>query len=410
GLAAWLGLEGRSRRLQLWAGAFFALATFFSHLVAFGLFAIAVATLEISGVLGNRAGLRAGAFRSRALLRLTASAGIFVPSAILFFGLSPSSSLPMAMRFNFEPFAKLSPFTRLLASGNPIADAAVLLAVAVLISTLWAMGRLAIDRRLGLVAASFFLTLVLLPYSALQSFFIDSRVAIAVVLVLLPAFRSRIPERCPERGPAGIGLAGLMLLMAVRTAVLVQQWSVWDEEYRRILASFDLVPRGSVLIAATAAPFEYAEDWVRTRTVAPPHEHTASYATIRRDAIVPGIFAKRGQNPLVFMPRSRSIGEIALGPIPRVGKSELLRRLAYRASAVRSELDRIGSLEQGVFIVAFHVKCTDWPMALSMAPAHCGDAFSIVEVKRRPPPFLARNLQEESPYQHNWLRWPGQST
>lgn len=404
GIAAWLGLEGRSRRLQLSAGALFALATFFSHLVSFGLFAIAVAMLEMWRVAANRTDLRSGASRLGALRRLAASAGIFVPAAALFFGLSPSSSLPAEPHFNFAPFHKLSPLTRLLASGQPVTDTGVLLGVLILLSALWATGRLAVDRRLGAVAAGFLLALLLLPYSALQSFFIDSRIAIAIVLVMLPALRSRLPGH----GPAGIGLAGLVLLMTVRTAALTQQWSVWDDEYRRIVSAFDLIPRGSVLIAASAAPFEYAAGWFSTRTVNPPHEHTASYATIRRDAIVPGIFAKRGQNPLVFSPPSPSVAEIALGPIPRAGKAEHLRRLAYRASAVRSELDRAGLAHQGVYVVAFHVRCADWPMALPIGATVCAEGFSIVEAQRRAPLFLVRHVRAETAHRPHPPRWTGQ--
>jgi hypothetical protein len=394
GIAAWLGLEGRSRRLQLSAGVLFALATFFSHLVAFGLFAIAVATLELSRAVAGRVAARPGTSRSAALRRLAASAGIFAPAAALFFGLSPSSSLPAEPRFNFAPFHKLSPLTRVLASGEPVTDTAVLLGVLILFAAFWATGRLALDRRLGLVAAAFLLALVLLPYSALQSFFIDSRIAVAAVFVALPALRSRRPRR--GTAGAGIGVAGLVLLMAVRTAALTQQWSVWDDEYRRIVAAFDLIPRGSVLIAASAAPFEYAAGWFSTRTVNPPHEHTASYATIRRDVIVPGIFAKRGQNPLVFSPPSRSIAGIALGPIPRVGEAGHLRRLAYRASAVRSELDGAGLAHQDVYVVAFHVKCADWPTALPMVAIVCAEGFSIMEVQRYAPLFLARHMREET--------------
>ena len=104
GLAAWLHLGRLSRGGQLAAGAAFAVVLLLAHMVAFGLFAVGIAALE----LGHAWTARLRALRSAAR-RLAASAAIFVPALALYLAASPANGLPLELRFDFTAWQKLSP-------------------------------------------------------------------------------------------------------------------------------------------------------------------------------------------------------------------------------------------------------------------------------------------------------------
>jgi hypothetical protein len=387
GLASWIALGRRSRVAQLACGFVFAWAVYFSHLVAFGLFAVGIAILEIAearAAIGSRPARDA---RRRAALRLASSSAIFAPPLGLHLWISASSELPFAARFNFDLYEKLSPLTRLLSSGQPVLDTAVLIAAASFLLYMAWTGQVRLRRKLAMVSAGFALCLILLPYSAMHSFFVDNRTAVAAAFVLMSSMVSRQPGRA-ER----IGWIVLLVLLAIRTAALTGYWSAADREIRGIVRSFDLIDRESVLIAATAVPFEYSAGWFYSRSVNPPHEHTASWATIGRDAIVPAIFAKPGQNPLVLEPPSPTLKRISLGPIPRVIWPRDFKRVAANAAKIRAELDQPGGSGRKVYIVSYDASCEDWSDDLRLRPVVCADDHSILEVER-PPTVKSRFLR-----------------
>jgi hypothetical protein len=374
GLAGWLALAAPERRgRQVALGCLVALLIFFCHLVAFGLFVIAVAAVELDGALAQRT--RRGATWTAALRpRLPAAWIAAAPLALFLLG-SPSSGLPPAPAFNFAPFEKLAPFTRLLSSGNPALDAFVLLAAAGLLGALVLSGRAALDRRLGLAAAALLLAQMIMPYSAMHSFFVDNRVASATALVLVSGLSTR---RAAPAGTERFGWGALALLLTLRSAALVQGWGAAQAELREAGAAFETLPRGSLLVGATATPFEYGTWWFATRSRNPPHEHTASLATITREAVVPAIFAKPRQNPLVFAPPSPMIKRMSLGPIPRLRAPRDFEALAQRLRAARAEMDAAGHAAQPILVFASDLACADWPPGYGFRPVACGSFFSIM--------------------------------
>ncbi len=372
GLAAWIALGARARRLQIATGCVFALLIFFCHLVAFGLFVIAVAAIELEAVLAERR-KRGGAVLPLLRARLPAALVAAAPLALFVIG-SPSSGLPPAPAFNFSPFEKLSPFTRLLSSGSPVLDAFVLTAAAALLAALIVLGRVRLDRRLGFAAAALFLAQMAMPYSAMHSFFVDNRVATATVLVLLSGLATR--NRAPSNTER-LGWGALALLLALRSAALVQGWGAAEAELREARSAFDALPRGSLLIGATPTGFEYGTYWFATRSRTPPHEHTASLATIEREAVVPAIFAKPRQNPLVFDPPTAMIKRMSLGPIPRLRVGWHFAALSQRLRLARAEMDAAGHADQPIFVFAADLACADWPPGFGFRPVACGSFFSI---------------------------------
>jgi hypothetical protein len=369
-LAAWMLLERRSRPAQVGIGTVFAVLIFLAHLVAFGLYAVAIAVMEL-----RRAWHRRSEGPAACIGRLAGSAAQFAPPLALYAAFSPSRALPVQFLFDYSAWGKLSPFTRVLSSGNPGADLATLGIALTAVALGLAAGRITLERRLALVAAAFLLLVLVLPYSALQSYFVDSRIAIAVFLVAAAAIR---PLAC---GPAGIGAVTvvLLLLVASRSCLLAGDWIAQDRGYAEVVAAFDRLPPGGLLVPASARPFELG-DWIVTRRTKPSHEHTAGYAVIDRGVIVPNLFAKPGQNPLVYAPALEEMRVLGRNPILRVLSDSDLRLLVDEAVRVAERRDDVRPALPGVFAVVYHRRCRDWPRDLPVRPVACGTDFSLMEI------------------------------
>ncbi len=376
GLAAWLHLEGRSRAAQLLAGALFGVLLFLAHMVAFGLFAIAIALVELVRAWRHRADGVWPAAR-----RLALSALVFLPALALFWAVSPASGLPLDLRFTFTAWQKLSPFTRLLSTGNTALDVATLAAVLLAVAALVASRRVALHGPLALVALVFVVLVLTLPYTAMGSYFLDMRVAIAAALMLVAAL---VPLRPAPRLTAAFA-AGLLLLVGVRGVAMAGDWAAQDRAYRDIKRVLAQLPEGAIVVPADAAPFEIGY-WVTTRMVRPAHEHSAAYAAIHSNAVVVNIFARKGQNPLNFTPELDELGALALNPVARAGDKALLRRFIRSVDAAARALQAThGSAAPPVYIAVFNRGCGNWPRGVPTRPISCGKDHALMRVVPRTP-------------------------
>lgn len=367
-MAAWLLLE-RRRRWQLAVGAVFALLIFLAHLVAFGLYAVAIAVVELRRVAVARMPTHA------AVRRLTGSAAQFLLPVLLFFWASPSGTLNLAVDFDFSVFGKIMPLARLLSSCNPSMDIATAAATVGVVAGALATRHLAVHAAGVLIAGVYLLLVMTLPYTMLGSYFLDSRIGIAAALVLASAFHLRNGAGTADAGAAVI----VVLLTAARSVGLVADWRSEDADYAKVLAALDTVPSGSVLVTAVGHAFELG-DWVATRYVKPSHEHTAHYLTMRKDVLVPNIFARRGQNPLVFASPLEELNRVAYNPVARIFTGDDARRLFEQVGPIADAKDRASPRITGVYVVAYRVPCSRWPTDLKIRPLRCETGFSLVEI------------------------------
>jgi hypothetical protein len=212
-----------------------------------------------------------------------------------------------------------------------------------------------------------------LPYTAMGSFFLDSRVGIAAAMLLVAAVRTRRIGRGDLRGAVAV----LVALTAFRNVGLAIDWRSHDGFYEEVLAGLDRLPAGSLVVPSSAVRFQHAAGWLASRDSWPPEEHAASYATIRRDAVVPNVFAKAGQNPLVLVPPNQAFRDLVRNPIFRVRTEDALERLVGSLRAYAATGDPLFG-EDRLFIVAFGRGCQDWPARTRVRLVHCGRGFSLV--------------------------------
>jgi hypothetical protein len=166
GCAAWLLLEPQSRRGQLAAMASFALLILFSHLVAFGLFAVAIAILEMEAAWHRRQeGTR------KILVRMAGAAMAFAPALLLYLVTSPTRNLPLALQYDQHDllFNKLSSFTRILSSGDTALDLVILGGAVLIVLVAFLRRSVSLEPGLAAVAAAFALLVLLMPHEAMTT-------------------------------------------------------------------------------------------------------------------------------------------------------------------------------------------------------------------------------------------------
>lgn len=298
GLAIWVRLQQAPAPKRLLVGSTFALAIFFSHLVAFGLYALWIAASELHELATSRS--RGWA---RTLGRTAVAVATLVPPVMLHFFMSETSEIT-ASGFYFKWFQKLRSVPGTLTSGSFAAD---MLGVAVLGIALVLL------RRNGTVtiAAKSKLPLIVLaiaycasPSGTLddKTHYIDARMPMAFFFLAAASCRVRTAGRVA--GHVLLCLTGCYLV--AKTILL----SVEARQFRELIgsytAAFDQMPRGSTLFVAHQADSRHAmRKMYHDRVASPPH--VASLASVGREIFVPLMFALPGGHTLTTKPKYAAI-------------------------------------------------------------------------------------------------------
>ena len=283
GLALWLAFEQRRPWQRELASVPLALACFFSHIAAFGVYALALCGLEIPMAVAE---LRARAWPALGR-RIAVFAPQFVVPAALFLGWRHQAD---AGRISYAGFARKADLLFSVFDNYDRAFDIVCFALFLALG-LWlaASGRLRLAPRLGWAAGLIFAAYLLMPSQIYGGSGADHRLPLALFLLLVAGSAPRWPGR---RTAVAIGTAAALLL-TLRMAVIERVWRRADQIYSADLAAIDALPRGAKLAVA------YAD---AVHVVAVPQVHLAAMAVVRRDAFVPTLFAVPGQQPLELRP------------------------------------------------------------------------------------------------------------
>ena len=297
GVGLWLALEGRRPWLRIVAAAAAALICFFSHLAAFGVYALALAGVELPGMAANLFARRFSALgRSAAIL----AAPFVIPVALLL--LWHRQTAEGGIGYAAFP-RKLDLLFGVFDNYGLVFDIASFVLFAGLLIWLGWSGRLGLTARLGSAAALLFIAYLALPSRIYGGAGLDHRLPLAFFLLLIAGGAPRFPNR---RAAVAIGAAAALLLV-LRIAVIERVWLRADRIYRTDLAGIDRLPHGVRLAVAYPAGAIHAG--------AVPEVQLAAMAVVRRDAFVPTLFALPGQQPLALRPVWSAIAAAAEPPL-----------------------------------------------------------------------------------------------
>jgi hypothetical protein len=305
-LTAWLRMAERAWWVRLLAGVCLAVVLFFCHLVAFILYASAIAGYELQGLIMTwRRELRLD------WLRVVVGAAQFVPSLILYIAVSPTRSTT-TRAFIYDFTGKAASLLVSLTSGNAMVD---LLTIALLVlAVAAAIRRATIEIAPRFIGAFIGLAIAFLlaPRAVTHPgpAYVDVRIPIALLFTAIAATRLRF--RTPLIARTAVVIFSAYLL--IKIAVL----SVAAMNHRQLalahLAAYDRMSAKSTLFAARQ---RLDDTWFRRFYVdrlTSPH-HIYALAAIRREIFVPAVYTVPGGQPIRVRERYQAI-KMAQGDEP----------------------------------------------------------------------------------------------
>jgi hypothetical protein len=279
GVALWLTMERGRIWLRILSSAGVALICFFSHVAAFGLYALLIAGVELGP---GFAELRA--CRWRALFRRlgVAAAQFAIPAVIFLLYWHPI----VGDQISYTRFVRKADLLfNVFDNYNRPFDIICFVLVLSLLGVLSWCGRLRVAPRLAGAIALVLIAYLLLPTQLLSGSGADHRLPIAVFLLVVAASSPRLPPRFA----AAIAIMAVLMFIT-RTAVIERVWLDADRIYAADLAAIDQLPRGAKLAVA------YPAGAIQVGSI--PELHVSTLAAPRRDAFVPTVFASPAQQPL----------------------------------------------------------------------------------------------------------------
>jgi len=324
GIAAWISLSCKSSRYRILYGSLFAIGLFFTHLVAFGLYAVAVFGFELQRALMS---MRGGDGRSPlSAMGTMAFSGIqFVVPVVLYF-LSPTRNTGLVEgvggSIHYEFAKKLATPLVTLTSGIPWLD--ILLGVTVLVSALLVLfyARIRLSADLVGPAMCMILAFLALPHIMRPAAFVDSRIPIAILFFLIGGVQISF-----RKGSAGVALIAIISsFFVVKTAAVTKEWWEHDALINEYFDAFDRMEDSGTMFAAMQ---DVAPSWTRKhylwRVTSPMH--VADLATLTGRVFAPTVFAVSGQHTIAVRERFAEMTAYqSVEPI-RFGNPEELTRV-----------------------------------------------------------------------------------
>jgi hypothetical protein len=285
--AAWIALEERHWLLRVVLGCVFALAIYFSHLLAFGLYAVMVAMYEFGQIWLQRKRFLA------ALRDLVIGGAPFLPALAL---MSRNSSTGQIIYAN--PLRKFdllfSVFDNYSRPFDVTCFVVVVLAVGFVFWRRWV--RLAPAMILPLIGL--LIVYLAMPTQLFTAAGVERRIPMMIFLVLIggSAWQARFERQ------KMIFLWGAGAMFAVRLVVIALVWHNAGRLYAGLLPGFDKLPRGACLAVA------FGKDSIQVDKA--PLTHFATLAVIRREDFETQLFHYAEQQPIVLKPEAEHLADV----------------------------------------------------------------------------------------------------
>jgi hypothetical protein len=357
GIALWLALETRRWWLRVLASSAVALACYFSHIAAFGFYALVVVGVEAYPAITEYRARQWAALGSRmAMLGIQ----FVVPTVLFWFYWHWITN----GGFRYDDFwHKAALVFSVFDNYNRALDAICFALFLCLLGWLIWTRRLALAPRLACAIGVVFTSYLLMPNQMYGGSNIDQRLPIAWFLLLIASSAPRFPTR---RFAAAIALAAGSILV-IRLGIVERVWRQADKVYSADLIGIDALPRGAKL--AVAIPPDAIQP------VPVPQVHLPALAISRREAFVPTLFAYAGQQPVVLRPFYAMLADAATPQLFWTGLT---------GGDNSTERYLLPVLHQYDYLVLTGGKPVDVPPNRCLAPFFQGSSFQIFAVLHGP--------------------------
>lgn len=293
GTALWFVLERRGWWIRVSASSLAALVCYFSHIAAFGFYALVIFGVEAMPAFTE---LRYGDWRALGRRAAIAVPQFLIPATLFVVSWQDTARGPIS---HAAFLRKADLLFSVFDNYDRVFDISCFALFLALIAWLAGTGRLRIVPRLGWAAGVVFAAYLLLPSQMYGGSAADHRLPTALFLLLVASGAPRFPSR---RTALAIG-AVVTSVLVLRLALIELVWHRADRIYGADLPGIDMLPRGAKLAVA------YPASAVNFAPV--PELHFAALTIVRREAFVPTLFALPAQQPVVLRPPYAALAEAA---------------------------------------------------------------------------------------------------
>jgi hypothetical protein len=296
GLAAWVWQRETPGQLRIFVALAFAALLFISHLVAFGLFALLLASFEVSYRWQRR--IPFVVWGSDGLMLLLPGLAAALAAFVLW-----DPRITATGWFHYAAWRqKLAALGLVLELYSPNLQLGVAVGLLAGLALLVAFRRAAFAQDMVVACALLAIVYLAMPQVLLGAVYLDTRLPSVALFVLLAA----TCWRGGRRGEAAI-LAAVLLLGLAQALFIARRWRAFDPTYESVLAACDRMEPGTRLTFAMA----HRGTW--QQLFEPPLMHAASLCVIRRDAFVPFLFTV--QQPVKLTPSFEGLARVTPYPL-----------------------------------------------------------------------------------------------
>lgn len=278
GVAAWIWLDQRPV-LRFGAGLAFAIATYFCHVMAAGLFGLGVLAIEVGRLIDRRTALAPAAILSRGLC-----AGLAFLALPALFLTSPSSGLGSDEAIMWTMLGKDIGLVIALRAYEGWAEIIVWAGLFLAVAGAFAFRLVRADWTCRVLVALCIIVYIAAPRAIFDGWLVDQRLPHGMILMIL----GFLDVRSPGQRALSVALAGLAALVFVRSTDVALKWREIDltaQAFRTALAAFPRGVKVGVLLA------DRPERSIRADATL----HIAGHAVVTRSALVSSLFAEPGK-------------------------------------------------------------------------------------------------------------------
>jgi hypothetical protein len=377
-LAAWIRYGPKQWHIGLWLLPLGALAVYFSHLLAFGLYGLIFTGYELSRFLRRRE-------RARSYIhRRSVGAGVqFILPLLLFVFTGKSGTQLEGVTEYVSPLHKLL----MLLSGfhvyvEPIDLIAIVFLIVLFCVALWRK-KVRIGVNLWIPLAFLTVLAIITPSAVLSIFGIDQRLAVVAAMFLFAAIRIELPLRGAVVTLLFFG-TGLLIWRAV---TLTHDWRAFDDRFAELRRASQVMERGASVLAVQRQTGERAG--LGPLSSERTYWHAASLTVVERSLYNPLTFTARHQ-PIAAHPYRKAMDCDACLPLTlealRITANPEVSSETLKIPHNKPHLYRFAAMwpDRFDYVLIMDFGAHENPMPELLAIRHTGSFFTIYENRQRP--------------------------
>jgi hypothetical protein len=389
GLAAWVALAEKSVVLRILVSIAFCAVLYACHLVALGLYGLAIASFEA---------WRLWERKSLTMIELvTSAAELALPFLPFLYILLRSPMWGLAGDNQWESQGKLDAISLFLSVYSDLTDIPFLVLIAFAIATAVRRGLVRVHPAGLIVACVISVVFFAMPRKAFGSWMADQRLVVGLFFLTLGFISVDLKKLEKQNAFFTICLVAI----AIRVVDVSVNWSIISQPLLELKNSFHAIETGSRLLVTQV-------DNLPDGTVDAALSHAPNLAVIERSALVSRLFVVQGKQILHVRPDYRDHVDIEDGDTPSISQVMMATR-AHNAIASDDKphyWDQWPEFYDYVIVLGTDPDESENPAPDLLQIVHVGREFDLYRIKKAgaetsATTHIAENILAQHPVHHH---------